>query len=282
MIFDYRGLMAEEYIDAGHWQASSVAARATRHMEALALKSADGVVTLTDALWQAMQTWPSVDPESIAHETIPCCIDLEKFDFNERQRIARRQELGTSDRFVLVYSGSIGGWYMTSEMAAFFVTLKKERPDAFFLWLTQGDRSIVDQAMTMAGLQPKDYSVKSVAPVDVPSWLNAADAGIAFYRPGTSRLGTSPVKINEYLACGLPVVVNFGVGDVNELIASHGVGALVQDFTESSYSSAAGAITNCTDSRVRAREVAEKLFDVRRVGVDRYARLYERVLMNYN
>ena len=31
-------------------------------------------------------------------------------------------------------------------------------------------------------------------------------------------------------------------------------------------------------TRRRAREIAERLFDVRRVGVQRYARLYENVL----
>jgi hypothetical protein len=104
-------------------------------MEGRVLRATDGVVTLTDRLWAAMQSWPDVNKTSIAHETIPCCIDLERFCFDDQSRAARRAELGIVDRFVLVYSGSIGGWYMTEEMAGFFAALKRRQPDAFFLWL---------------------------------------------------------------------------------------------------------------------------------------------------
>src|ERR1700738_3861529 len=85
MIFDIRGLMAEEYIDAGHWSAGSIPSRATKSMESRVLRATDGVVTLTNRLWTAMQSWPDVK-SSIAHQTIPCCIDLERFCFNDQSR----------------------------------------------------------------------------------------------------------------------------------------------------------------------------------------------------
>src|SRR4029079_15456589 len=137
-------------------------------------------------------------------------------------------------------------------------------------------------AMTATNLSPDDYAVRSVKPADVPSWLSASDAGIAFYRPGTSRLGTSPVKLSEYLACGLPVVGNAGIGDSDGLINRENIGTLVQDFTAAAYSVAAATIAAYADApdeiRRRTRAVAEKFFDVRQVGVERYARLYERVM----
>lgn len=278
IIFDVRGLMAEEYIDAGHWQPRDTAARLTKQMEARTLKASDGVVTLTDALWREMQNWPALHETRAVHETIPCCIDLLSFRINAQVRAERRAGIG--DRFVLVYSGSIGGWYQTNEMAAFFATLKRLRPNAFFLWLTQGDRSIVDAAMKAAGAGSGDYVVEAAAPREVPSWLSAADAGIAFYRPGFSRLGTSPVKVSEYLACGLPVIVNAGIGDTDRIIANERVGSLVEKFEETAYAKAAtellAMISRAPQRHIR--EVAEKLFDVRRVGVERYAKLYEQVL----
>jgi len=59
--------------------------------------------------------------------------------------------------------------------------------------------------------------------------------GIAFYRPGISRLGTSPVKVSEYLSCGLPVIINAGIGDTDRVIAQEDVGALVRDFNDDEY-----------------------------------------------
>src|SRR2546430_5868222 len=57
MIFDVRGLMAEEYIDAGHWRKGSVAARLTKTFQRRALAAADGVVTLTERIWPVISQW---------------------------------------------------------------------------------------------------------------------------------------------------------------------------------------------------------------------------------
>jgi glycosyltransferase involved in cell wall biosynthesis len=90
------------------------------------------------------------------------------------------------------------------------------------------------------------------------------------------------VKVSEYLACGLPVVVNVGVGDSEALIGREKIGALVPAFTDAEYAIAADAVGEFADApeqiRCRTREVAERLFDLRRIGVERYARLYEKVL----
>jgi glycosyltransferase involved in cell wall biosynthesis len=282
IVFDVRGLMAEEYVDAEHWKAGGVPARLTKSMEARVLRAADGVVTLTDALWQQMQTWPSVSGRSIAHQRIPCCIDLDKFRFDEKERLARRTELKLGDRFVLVYSGSVGGWYMTGEMAAFFATLKQKRSDAFFLWVTHGPQNIVSAAMEKHGLGNDDYDVRKVLSSDMPAYLSAADAGIAFYRPGVSRLGTSPVKVSEYLACGLPVVMNRGIGDSDNIIMSEHAGVLVDKFDQAEYAKAAAAldrlVDESVDTRRQNRATAEKLFDLKEIGATRYAKLYTELL----
>jgi glycosyltransferase involved in cell wall biosynthesis len=282
MIFDVRGLMAEEYLDAGHWQPGSIAARSTKTMEGRVLRATDGIVTLTDALWTEMQQWPDLRGRNVTHETIPCCIDQENFRFDAAARTARRAELGVNNRLVLVYSGSIGGWYMTEEMAGFFATLRKKPPDAFFLWLTTGDREIVDRAMMKEGIAATDYQVVCAASREVPSYLSAADLGIAFYRPGTSRLGTSPVKVSEYLSCGLPIVINQGIGDSDLLVTREHVGAIVRELNPKGYSAAVDDVTEFLNeaeaTRRRARAVAETWFNLQRVGVELYGRLYEGVL----
>jgi glycosyltransferase involved in cell wall biosynthesis len=282
MIFDVRGLMAEEYVDAGHWQAGSIAARMTKAMEARVLGATEAIVTLTDALWNTMKNWPSVSGRTIAHEVIPCCVDQEQFRFDAAVRTAKRAELGLDDRLVLVYSGSVGGWYMTNEMAQFFAELKQRRPNAFFLWLTTGNREIVDRAMARQAIQSKDYAVCRVLSREVAAYLNAADVGIAFYKAGTSRLGTSPVKVSEYLSCALPVIVNAGIGDTDELIERENAGVVVRNFSKHDYEDAAAAAVQLAadaDTRRRVRMTAEKYFNLRSVGIEHYARLYERVLL---
>jgi glycosyltransferase involved in cell wall biosynthesis len=197
-------------------------------------------------------------------------------------REQRRAELGLQNRLVLVYSGSIGGWYLTEPMADFFAAVLRKRSDAHFLWLTHGPAEMIKDLMDKRGIEATQYTVVRAAPNEVWSYLSAGDAGIAFYKPAFSRMATSPVKVAEYLACGLPIVINAGIGDSDALITEEKIGALVRDFSDDEYSDAAAEVErfvgDVDQTRRRSREAAERLFDVRRVGVERYGRLYERVL----
>lgn len=279
MIFDIRGLMAEEYVDADHWKKGSVPYRLTKAMESRALQASDGVVTLTEKIWPAIKDWKGLQGRAVIHEVVPCCIDLELFRFSQSNRERVRAELNLQDRFVLVYSGSIGGWYLTDKTADFFVALLKRKPQGHFLWLTGGDQGLIEKLMSERGINPNQFTVRKVAPAEVAGYLSAADAGIAFYKPTFSRMATSPVKVSEYLACGLPVIVNAGVGDSDTFVANQKVGAVVKDFNEGEYEQTFKTIESLLagDVQERARAVAENFFDVRIIGLERYARLYEKV-----
>jgi len=279
MIFDVRGLMAEEYVDADHWKKESAPYRLTKAMESRALQASDGVVTLTEKIWPAIKDWKGLRGRDVIHEVVPCCTDLELFRFSQSDRERVRAELDLQDRFVLVYSGSIGGWYLTDKMADLFVALLKHEPQGHFLWLTGGSNSLIEKLMSDRAVNSNQFTVLNVAPAEVPSYLSASDVGIAFYKPTFSRLATSPVKVSEYLACGLPVIVNAGVGDSDTFVESQTVGSVVKDFSEGEYKQALVTIGNLLagDVRERARTVAESFFDVRRTGLERYARLYEKV-----
>jgi glycosyltransferase involved in cell wall biosynthesis len=280
MIFDVRGLMAEEYVDADHWKKGNVPYRLTKTMESRALQASDGVVTLTEKIWPAIKDWKGLQGRDVIHEVVPCCTDLDLFRFSQSDRERIRAELNLRDRFVLVYSGSIGGWYLTDMTADFFVALLKRKPEAHFLWLTGGDQGLIEKLMSERGINSNQFTVRRVAPAEVASYLSAADVGIAFYKPTFSRMATSPVKVSEYLACGLPVIVNAGVGDSDTFVESQKVGAVAKDFNENEYEQTLLTVENLLagDVRERARTAAERFFDVRRTGLERYARLYEKVL----
>lgn len=282
MIFDIRGLMAEEYVDANHWKQGSIPYRLTKAMETRALAAADGVVTLTRKIWPVIREWKGLRGRKVVHEVVPCCTDLELFRFRAEDRERRRKDLGLEGKFVVVYSGSIDGWYLTERMAEFFSHLKTARQDAHFLWLTHGSHERVRQLMRAKGLSDSDYTVTSTSSRDVSSYLSASDAGLAFIKPSFSKQASSPTKYGEYLACGLPLIINSGVGDSDELMMTEGVGVLVSEFSNSEYARAALAVDALTKqslkTRERTRAVAERLFDVRGVGIESYARLYETIL----
>ena len=131
-----------------------------------------------------------------------------------------------------------------------------------------------------------DYQVLSASPGEMPSYLSASDVGLAFIKACFSKLASSPTKYAEYLGCGLPLIINAGIGDSDALIIDDRAGVLVENFTETGYREAAIAIellvAEAEKTRARAREVAERRFDVNAVGAQRYARMYEKVLAAAN
>lgn len=283
MIFDLRGLMAEEYVDAEHWQHGSLPYRITKSAERQILTATDAIVTLTQRIWPIIREWDGLRGRNPHHEVIPCCVDLARFRFSDEERARRRDELGLANQFTIVYSGSLDGWYLTEKMADFFASFVKRNPQAHLLWLTTGSHDRVRELMNARGVGAGNYSVRSVAAADVPSYLSAADAGLAFIKKCVSKMASSPTKNGEYLACGLPLIINAGIGDSDALIDEWQAGVLIEEFTEGEYSLAGqhiAAMVAEPDARKKTRRIAEEVFHLENVAGERYASLYQRVLSN--
>ena len=280
MIFDVRGLMAEEYVDAGHWQQGSIPYRLTKTTERRIFAATDAVVTLTERIWPIIKEWDGLRGRDVHHTVVPCCVDLSSFKFSDEDRATRRAELDLGDKFTIVYSGSLDGWYLTEQMADFFANFVRRRPESHLLWLTNGSHERVTALMNSRNIAADHFSVTSVPARLVPSYLSAADAGLSFIKPCLSKLASSPTKNAEYLACGLPLIINTGIGDSDALVNDWKAGVLVEEFTEHEYARIGETIQALAaepNIRQRARAVAEQLFDLETIGAERYAALYERV-----
>jgi len=192
-----------------------------------------------------------------------------------------RAELNLTGRRVIVYLGSFGGWYMTDEMTEFLAVAHEQNPNVFSMILTQSPRQIVIDRMSSLGIEEKNFLVTQVAPAEVPRYLKAADIAISFIKPCYSKQSSSPTKIAEYLASGLPIVCNAGVGDLDKLIEEKRVGTLLQEFTPHAYLKALKEIDIMRGDEnlaERMRGVARQEFDLVSVGRTRYRRLYERLV----
>src|SRR5258708_36774615 len=111
-------------------------------------------------------------------------------------------------------------------LADFFVTKRKQKSNAHFLWLTPTRHERVHDLMKARGFGESDYTVLAATSREVPSYLSAADAGLAFIKPCFSKLASSPTKYAEYLGCGLPLIINCGIGDSDTLIMREKAGVL--------------------------------------------------------
>lgn len=257
-LFDHRGLMAEEFADAGIWPRGGALFHCTNWFEQVFLHRAGGVIVLTERLRNEIQ---SRGPIAV----IPCAVDLAHY----------RLTTSASRRYDLVYAGSWGGLYLVEETLRFFAALKVLRPQARFLVLTTSD--------TMPPEHPAGVEVCSVLPPEVPGLLGQARAGISLRRPGRAQVASSPVKVSEYWACGLPVVTSPNVGDLDRLIEERGVGVVLSGFEPEELNAAARGLLELLEEGEavvgRCRRLAEERFDVA-AAVRVYHRLYEEVALS--
>jgi glycosyltransferase involved in cell wall biosynthesis len=283
MVFDIRGFMPEEYTDAGVWPENGRLYRGVKRVERYLMASSDAFVVLTEKARQILfPGQESSDSQGRPIEVIPCCVDPARFRAAEGlSRDQLRDELNLTGRRVIVYVGSFGGWYMTDEMTQFLSVAYEHDPRTFALILTQSSPEPVRERLRALGLKDDDFFVGKVAAAEVPRYLKAADASISFIKACYSKLSSSPTKIAEYLASGLPVVCNTGVGDLDELLTTDRVGVVIREFRREAYTAALTELDRlCEDPTLnaRCRASAVERFNMETVGGFRYRRLYRRLL----
>lgn len=255
-LFDHRGLMADEYADAGVWSRGSWLHRMTERFERRFLRTSRKTVVLTDAYRRELG-----EPERVF--TIPCAVDLARF---------RPARSGEGRPYDLVYSGSVTGLYLLRDTLLFFDAYRTLAPEARLLILTASRPPGVDQP----GVETRQSS-----PEEVPGLLRQARAGLSFRAAGRAQIASSPVKVSEYLASGLPVVSSAGVGDLDELLPGNQVGVVLPDASQRALQLAARRLRELLIDgdavTERCRRLAEERYDLA-AAISAYDGLYRTIL----
>jgi glycosyltransferase involved in cell wall biosynthesis len=273
LIFDVRGLMAEEYVDIGNWKADSLPFRLIKALERIGLRQADQVVVLT----RRMRDWLVKEDLADAGRIviIPCCTDVRRFE-------SPAPAESVSNRLEVVYAGTATGLHLLEEVGRFFIRLRERQPNAFLRILTHSPAADIVDQLKRLGLKPDDFAVVAAQPDEVPPYFGRARIGVSFRKATFAQIAASPAKIPEYLAAGLPVISNSGIGDLDDLLTNEGVGFVIQNFHDEAYEEAAEQILKMVelpDIRQRCQRVARKYFDLIDVGGKGYLEVYRRIAL---
>ncbi len=227
MVYSYEP-HSEFLAEFGIWKRSGWRYKLLKILERKTAESADFILTGTKHMQQKLE------PISTGKVfRAPSSVDETIFNFQPQERARLRSELGIEGRKVLIYAGKFGGIYYNEEVFAFCAELKRLDPSWFFVYLSPSDHADVRASMQGHALNAADFVLREAqTPEEVVAWLSAADVGLTAIPPYPSQKYRSPVKVGEYLLCGLPYITCEGVSEDDSIAKEHNVGVVIESLDQ--------------------------------------------------
>ena len=227
VVFDPRGFLPEEGVVMRRWEHSSITFRIWKLVERHLLRRSDKVVALSE---------PFADRISEMVKEAKCVViyanaDVQEFKRAQQFRDFKRRELDLEGKTVFVYNGSLHAWHDPSLLAHVYRTLSQSLGHTKLLVITGYDKDKLEAVFRGNGLCTEDFLIVAAEPSEVPGYLVTGDFGLIPLRQisetdpmavvADTMVGT---KVAEYLACGLPIIVNKNVGGMKSLMEQYRIG----------------------------------------------------------
>ena len=132
-----------------------------------------------------------------------------------------------NDQFVLSYLGSLGTWYELDKMLKLFKQIKEVHTDSVFVFFTPTDPEIIFSKLKAHNLCKSDVRVSFIQRSELPKYLSASSISIFFIKNTFSKKASSPTKHAELMGLGIPVIANYGIGDIDTIIENTKTGQLI-------------------------------------------------------
>lgn len=281
-VFDMRGFWADERVDGKIWSLDNpvykIIYKYFKREEKKFLTNADHVISLTENGKKEIHSWKFLQNQPIPIKVIPCCVDMELFDFKMITEIfidEKKTELGFNNNdFIISYLGSIGTWYMLDEMLEFFKTLITKKTNSKFFFISGDNVEFIKERAESKGISRDAIVVRKADRNDVPLFLAICNISIFFIKPVFSKKASSPTKMGEIMSIGKPYICNSGVGDVDIIVNESKTGLIVSSFNKEAYAAAISQIDEIlTSDPEYIRLKAEKYYSLKN-GIEKYNEVY--------
>lgn len=271
-IFDMRALWPEELIISGRIRRASFLHRIILKIERACLAKSAAVVSLTNAAINHLKLSYPDEMERKNIFVIPTCADLKSF---------KPENIKKSNQTLHGCIGTIlSSWFLVDCLATWIKISASKDPNARFELITRDNakvlRKIIDPSNSLLGR----LSIYQKPPSEMPSALKRHDLSVMFFTEGISKLGSAPTRMAEALGCGIPLVVNKGVGDVAEIVRKFNIGVVVEGSSEEQIKKAFDSLLilkKDPNLNIRCRTTAESLFSLE-MGTEAYQNIYKTII----
>jgi len=283
VIFDMRSFLPDERVLGGMWNLKNplhfCIYKYFKFLEGKFYNEFERTISQTILGKKTIRDWGYKDKDTVV-EVIPCCADLDFFDFNKHtsnnDAIKEDLKIGKED-FVLGYVGSVGTWYCLDDMMAFFKVLLKNKPNSKFVFLSPVDPKVVFDIATRIGVSEKNVRIRFVERNLMPSYISIFDWSVFFIKPGVGKAASCPVKHGELMGMGIPVIANTKVGDIDLIVNEEASGIIVHSFDTLEYESVVTKMPIFLYSKEQIRDIGAKYYDLD-LGVNAYFNIYNDLL----
>jgi glycosyltransferase involved in cell wall biosynthesis len=278
-LFDMRGFWLDEKVEAGHWTRGGPLYRIGKWWERRFYAAADAVVSLTAAGARAIPELGVAIRPGVPIEVIPTCADLQRFSPGPKDA-ALASRLGVSGAPVIGCVGTMSNWYMRQEMIDCLAVFARSWTELRVLIVTRDDHQALRADLERAGVPAGRLTIVSATFEEMPSHVRLFDAGLFFIKPSFSKRASAATKLAEFLGCGVPVIINGGVGDSGAIVRERGAG-VVETVPGAGVFERMLTMTRAllADPAVaqRCRDAALAVFDLD-TGVEHYRQVYAQLL----
>lgn len=213
-----------------------------------AFRAARGLIAVSQEVKQYLTGWVSAEKIHV----IPNGVNPQRFPPNLRPALAQ-----STHTFTVGFVGSLKPWHGLSHLVNAFAQLQSRVPQARLLIVGDGpERNALIADLMQRNLQQSAHLTGAVSPDQIPGLLATMDVAVAPY-PNQPDFYFSPLKVVEYMAAGLPVVVSC-LGQLTSLVIDTITGLLCPPSDEKALADALERLWQSPELRHRLGQAARQ------------------------
>lgn len=242
-----------------------------KKIEKIIIKKADFIVVLTNKAKKYLNNNFNRKNKVFV---IPCSVNYKQFNYQKylpiKKFIYNKLKFSPNQK-ILVYVGSYGNYYLSKDVLDIYFSLKNFIKDFSLLIITNNK---IEFQKLVKNIHAKDIRIINLNWNEIPKYLSICNISISLIKPTFAKIASTPTKISEALAMGLPVITNEGIGDLDDVIKSSNLGVFVnlKNIKEKTFSKKVLSFLETNKSGIRNR--SRKYFDLE-YTVKRYNKIYE-------
>jgi glycosyltransferase involved in cell wall biosynthesis len=267
-IYDIRGFWVDEKVYKGRLQSNSIMYKLLKKLDNTIYVNSKAIVSLTQkgvGVIERFSTWDANKTPTIV--VIPTCVNNSQF-----------KKIKTPSKSI-VYLGSVGKGYMGNIIFKVFSLVQKYYPDYEIILISRSDDKLIKELAHENNVELAKVNHLKLNHNQVASELGKCQVGLSFIQPHYSKEASCATKIGEYLSCGIPVLTNAGIGDMDETLNDE-TSVICNQFDEKNLLNAIQQIIDLSLKPITSKacvKLASSYFSLQK-GVDKYNLLYQQIM----